>query len=265
MIKQIKKPIISFLLSIVLIFQCGHYNLVYGNPIGTRLIAERVKIDESDVVENKSSIDEQNNKACTPEVSTNTVANIKEEKNNEEEVEEIKVESEKYLSGWISTESKVFEIPDINADILTTYEIATQIEYIEINSEWVKIKYEEDIGYVINENVVNEEPILEAEDYEGKVLNSYNGTVTGPGGKETYYNLSMDLVIQYMKNLGYDYNYWVREDGVKMYGDYIMIAANTHIYEKGTLIETSLGMGMVCDHCVAAEKEIDLIDIAVTW
>ena len=251
MIKQIKRIIISFLLSIILIFQCGHYNQVYGKSIGQNgiLTIDQDMMKTFDVVESKSSIDEQNNEACMPEVSTNKIANI----------EEVK-------SGYIATETDIKATPHINASVLTTYEIATQIEYREINSDWVKIEYAGTIGgYIPVENVTNIKPELENKNYNGLILNRYNGTVSGPTGKETYYNLSMDKVIFFMKELGYDYNYWVRSDGVKMYGDYIMIAANTYIYKKGTLLETSLGIGMVCDHCVASETNKNQVDIAVTW
>lgn len=102
--------------------------------------------------------------------------------------------------------------------------------------------------------------------YEGKKLNSVIGTVSGPSGKETYYNLSMDKVIQYMKRLGYDYPYWVREDGCKMYGDYVMVATDTRRFPKGTIIETTLGLGIVCDHCDSAAGYNGVwIDIATTW
>lgn len=252
MIKQIKRIIISLLLCITLFFNMGNYNQIYGQSVGENSVfnAQIGMMESSDVVESKSSIDEQINETYMPEVSTNIIANIEEPKS---------------IYGWIATESNIFSTPNINASILTTYEIATEIEYEEINSDWVKIKYEGTVGYIPNENVTNKEPVLENENYTGLVLNEYYGTVFGPTGKETYYNLSMDKVIFFMKELGYDYNYWVRPDGVKMYGDYIMIAANTYIYKKGTLLETSLGIGIVCDHCVASETNTNLIDIAVTW
>ena len=79
--------------------------------------------------------------------------------------------------------------------------------------------------------------------WDGPVLNSFVGIVQGPSGSETYYNLDMSGVVSIMKNLGYDYNYWVRDDGVKMYGDYVMCAADLSIRPKGTILETSLGPG----------------------
>lgn len=97
------------------------------------------------------------------------------------------------------------------------------------------------------------------------VLNRTLGTVMGPSGKETYYNLDMSGVIAIMQSMGYYADYWVREDGVKMYGDYIMVAANLSIRPKGTLVQTSLGMGMVVDTGGFAAANPYQLDIATTW
>lgn len=94
------------------------------------------------------------------------------------------------------------------------------------------------------------------------------GVYHGPSGREKWYNLDMSGVIDIMRGLGYleeEYPYSVREDGVKMFGDYVMAAANTAIRPKGTIIETSLGTAMVVDHCAASESEYNLVDIAVNW
>lgn len=97
------------------------------------------------------------------------------------------------------------------------------------------------------------------------VLNSTLGTVIGPSGKETFYNLDMSGVIAIMQSMGYYADYWVREDGVKMYGDYIMVAANLNIRPKGTLVQTSLGMGIVVDTGGFAATNPYQLDIATTW
>ena len=102
-------------------------------------------------------------------------------------------------------------------------------------------------------------------DWDGPVLTKRAGTVQGPSGKETYYNLDMSGVIRIMKNQGYDYDYWVREDGVKMYGDYIMCAANLNVHPRGSLVESSLGTCIVFDTGVFASSNPNQLDIAVTW
>ena len=101
--------------------------------------------------------------------------------------------------------------------------------------------------------------------WDGPILNRVNGTVKGPSGKETYYNLNMSRVVSIMRELGYDYEYWVREDGVKMFGEYVMCAANLEIRPKGTIVETSLGTAIVCDTGSFAKANPYQLDIAVSW
>ena len=99
-------------------------------------------------------------------------------------------------------------------------------------------------------------------------LTAYSGVYQGPSGRETYYNLNMNLVVSYMKNLGYseeDYPYWVREDGCKMLGNYIMVAANLSTRPKGTILETPLGTAIVCDTVSFVNTYPNGIDIAVNW
>ena len=101
--------------------------------------------------------------------------------------------------------------------------------------------------------------------WNGAVLNPVIGTVMGPNGKETYYNLPMGGVIDIMRGIGYNGEYWVRSDGVKMLGDYIMVACDLSIRPRGSLIETSLGMAIVCDTGSFIHTNPYQIDIAVAW
>ena len=101
--------------------------------------------------------------------------------------------------------------------------------------------------------------------WKGPVLSRGRGTIQGPSGKETYYNLNMSGVVSIMRRMGYDYEYWVRDDGVKMFGNYVMIAANLNIRPRGSLVQTSLGMGMVCDTGTFAKRNPTQIDIATSW
>ncbi len=112
-----------------------------------------------------------------------------------------------------------------------------------------------------------EEPAQEQEtsEYTGPVLNPFNGTIMGPSGKETYYNLDMSGVISIMRSMGNTDEYWVREDGVKMLGDYIMCAANLDVHPRGSLVESSLGTCIVCDTGGFAYENAYQLDIAVTW
>lgn len=104
--------------------------------------------------------------------------------------------------------------------------------------------------------------------WNGNVLNAWNGTIEGPSGKETYYNLPMDGVVQIMRNMGYDeanWPYWVRDDGCKMLGNYIMCAANLDIRPRGSFVESSLGTCIVCDTGGFAYGNAYQLDIATNW
>ena len=101
--------------------------------------------------------------------------------------------------------------------------------------------------------------------WRGPSLTKGRGTIQGPSGKETYYNLNMSGVVSIMRRMGYDYEYWVRDDGVKMFGNYVMVAANLNLRPRGSLVQTSLGMGMVCDTGTFARRNPTQIDIATAW
>ena len=99
------------------------------------------------------------------------------------------------------------------------------------------------------------------------------GRVWGPAGEETFYNMVMnrengESVIGYMREAGFsekDYPYWVRDDGVKMLGDYVVVAANLDIRPRGSVIDTSLGKALICDTGSFTEENPEQIDIAVNW
>lgn len=105
-------------------------------------------------------------------------------------------------------------------------------------------------------------------DYSGAVLNPSAGAIIGPSGKETYYNLDMSGVVRIMRNLGYDaetYPYWIREDGAKMLGSFVMVAANYQLRPRGTIVQTSLGAGIVVDTGGFADSNATQLDICVNW
>ena len=57
--------------------------------------------------------------------------------------------------------------------------------------------------------------------------------------------------------------YAVREDGVKTYNGFVIVASNWAVHPFGTLVDTSRGVGIVLDHHTA--KDTELIDIATDW
>lgn len=96
-------------------------------------------------------------------------------------------------------------------------------------------------------------------------MTAAGGVFYGPSGKETYYNLDMSGVISIMRGIGNNDPYWIRSDGVKMLGNYVMVAANLNIRPRGSLVETSLGTGIVCDTGGFALSNPTQLDIAVNW
>ena len=102
----------------------------------------------------------------------------------------------------------------------------------------------------------------------GEHLTQSGRTFQGPSGKETFYNMNMSGVIQIMRDMGYseeEYPYSVRSDGVKMLGDYVMVAANLQTHSRGSIVQTSLGKGIVCDTGDFANDNPTQLDIATNW
>jgi superfamily II DNA/RNA helicase len=97
------------------------------------------------------------------------------------------------------------------------------------------------------------------------VLSRSAGRINGPSGEETYYNMDMSGVVQIMRSMGNNDEYWVRADGVKMLGNYVMVAANLSVRPRGSLVPTSLGTGIVCDTGGFAAANPTQLDIATAW
>lgn len=141
----------------------------------------------------------------------------------------------------------------------------------------IKPIYEKIIEYADDDSIIKKTPVDIIEETEEDIIKQIEmtilpelqltktlGRVQGPQEEETYYNLPMDKVIEKMRELGYtesDYPYYIREDGVKMLGDFAITAADLNIYPRGTVVQTSLGQGLVCDKC----ETPNTIDIAVEW
>lgn len=124
------------------------------------------------------------------------------------------------------------------------------------------------------EDKVEEKPVLEDEPivteyvWEGETWNTYKGlNMNGPSGPETGYNLPMDGVVYLMRQAGYteeEWPYWIREDGMRMFGDYVMVGAYLPLRPKGTILPTSRGMGIVVDTGYFAYGQYQL-DLAYAW
>ena len=103
--------------------------------------------------------------------------------------------------------------------------------------------------------------------WNGQVLNASVGTIEGPSGIETYYNLPMQGVVNNAKRAGILGDYWVRSDGVKMLGDYILAACDVTgvAHNRYDIVETSLGEAICADTGGFAVNNPTQIDIAVSW
>lgn len=104
--------------------------------------------------------------------------------------------------------------------------------------------------------------------YSGAKLSRSRGSIQGPSGKETYYNLNMNGVVSIMRRMGFsesEYPYNVRTDGVKCLGPYVMVAAHLGNRPRGSKVQTSLGTGIVCDTGGFAANNPTQIDIATAW
>ena len=162
----------------------------------------------------------------------------------------------------------------------STENVSEVVESVVENSSPADGQIDAQIEESVSEEPIYYEEYVEAEEYyeeqsctedtytytySGPVLTASAGTVQGPSGKETYYNLDMSGVISIMNSMGYNYSYWVRSDGCKMFGDYIMCAASLDIRPRGSLVETSLGTAIVCDTGTFAYGNAYQLDIATTW
>ena len=102
--------------------------------------------------------------------------------------------------------------------------------------------------------------------YNGQVLSASAGRVSSPaGGTESYYNLEMSQVVANANAQGISGSYWVRADGVKMLGDYVMVAANRNVHPQGSIVQTTLGSGVVVDSGSFSISSPQDLDIAVNW
>ena len=131
-------------------------------------------------------------------------------------------------------------------------------KWVEAESRQVSLQIELDN---LNNNTYN----LPSVTWTGPVLTKSKGVNYGPIGKETYYNLNMSGVVRVMRNMGFDevnYPYWIREDGCKMLGPYIMVAANFNHFPRGSVVECSRGIALVCD---TGHLGWNHLDLATQW
>ena len=160
----------------------------------------------------------------------------------EKQIQDIEKESSKKQDEPKSVEEMIMEQPDLLNDvqfIQNNYNVVTQIVY----SKPSFLQYISDVN----------------------ALTASGGVYYGPSGKETYYNLNMSGVIDIMRGMGNNDAYWIREDGAKMLGDYVIVAADLNKYPRGTIVDTSIGKGIVCDTGSFTQNSDTQLDIATDW
>ena len=157
---------------------------------------------------------------------------------------------------------------DVTEEV-TTEEVTEEPEVEKEEKEDILIAAPTPITEATTEAPVVPAPQPEQPKYEpqpGDHLTKSGGVYYGPSGKETYYNLDMNGVVSNAQNMGIEGEYWVREDGCKMYGDYIICAANLNVHPRGSLVESSLGTCIVLDTGGFATNGSGVaLDIAVDW
>lgn len=186
-----------------------------------------------------------------------------------------------------TTQKKVEEKPKIEPSVVEEPSVIEESSIVEEPSvvEESSIVEESSAEVEVSSKIAEEKPktLEEKKKYwesinpppSGKHLTKRGGVFQGASGKETYYNLNMKGVL---KNIVYghewkgslglseeEYPYWVRSDGAKMIGQYIMCAANLDIRPYGTILDTSLGKAIVVDTGTFAKKNPTQVDIAVNW
>lgn len=94
------------------------------------------------------------------------------------------------------------------------------------------------------------------------ILTAALGRITYGNHTETWYDLPMNKVIQRSQDAGIPCEYWIDERGVKMFGQWVIVAAHKS-KTRYTFVDTSLGEGIILDYHTCSDKE--LYDIATDW
>ena len=175
-----------------------------------------------------------------------------------------------YINAYSGLRARTTPSTDTKDNIITILPYQTKVEIFaeSFDGEWAVLNFENQIAYISKEYI--QETLPEDDTYnnnwDGKVLNSSNGKVEGPSGIETYYNLPMSGCVKLMNHLGYYGTVWRRSDGAKMWDGYVMVAADLSIHPKGSLVETTLGTGIVVDTGDFVHNGSGVsLDIATAW
>lgn len=238
-----------------------------------------VSIEKTDVVIVTASLEDI---AVKEDTKTNQLNSVEEKEEDTKDLEVVDTnvkELKKTL--YVNNQANVRVMPTTESEVLTKLNKGDDIKVTGETKKWYRIKYKDADAFISKdlcqatkpqETKPQETRASSKKDnssipteWNGKRLTKQAGTVQGPSGKETYYNLNMSGVVSRLHRMGYSGEYWVRDDGVKMFGNYILVAASFDIRPIGTILPTSLGMGIVADTGGFARYNKYQLDIATTW
>lgn len=191
-------------------------------------------------------------------------------------------------NGFTNTSVALRKEPSVESNKVSTIYINSAIKYQKSDNRkdgWTAVQFGRETGFIKSKYISDHQVIIERRTkkkassnssasshtsapstWSGEKLSRSSGRVSSPGGgTETYYNLNMSGVIRIMRNMGNNDDYWVRSDGCKMLGQYIMVAANLNIHPRGSIVDTTLGKGIVCDTGTFIRTNPYGYDIATTW
>lgn len=94
------------------------------------------------------------------------------------------------------------------------------------------------------------------------ILTAALGRIQYGNHTETWYDLPMTNVVQKAQNVGIPAKYWIRDDGAKMFGPWVIVAGHKS-KTRYTRLDTSLGEGIILDYHTVDDP--NLYDIATTW
>lgn len=166
------------------------------------------------------------------------------------------------LLPFIECENKI----ELHCTYLSEYMDVTHNNYVPIFEPVEDEEVEIETGDIfVEEDPIEDEVVEEYYEIDETPLNSWMGVNYYNGFKETYYNLPMQGVCNILDREEIEGYYWVRDDGCKMWGEYIMVGASFELFNRGDIVHTSLGKAMVCDTGTFAIDNPYQFDIATTW
>lgn len=179
-------------------------------------------------------------------------SNVLMRENTTEETNNLKEEFGKRIQDIEKESNEKQESKSVDEMILEQPQLLRDVNFVQQNYDAVS-------------KAVNAQPSLMQYIGSQNGLTPSAGVFYGPSGKETYYNLDISGFISIMRGMGNNDEYWVRMDGAKMLGDYIMVAADLNKHPRGSIVETSLGQGIVCDTGSFTYTSDTQLDIATNW